>query len=55
MMKALVAAPSREKGGKRHKMPAHHKLEQFLDDYIAAAGMYANGRSPLFRSAIGLI
>ena len=42
-----------EKGGKRHEMPAHHKLEQFLDDYIAAAGIRGNGRSPLFRSAIG--
>jgi site-specific recombinase XerD len=26
-----------EKGGKRHEMPAHHKLEQFLDEYLAAA------------------
>jgi hypothetical protein len=25
------------KGGKRHEMPAHHKLEQFLDEYRAAA------------------
>jgi site-specific recombinase XerC len=24
-----------EKGGKRHEMPAHHKLEQFLDEYIS--------------------
>jgi len=23
-----------EKGGKRHEMPAHHKLEQFLDEYL---------------------
>ena len=42
-----------EKGGKRHEMPAHHKLEQFLDEYIAAAGIRGDKRSPLFRSAIG--
>jgi hypothetical protein len=27
-----------EKGGKRHEMPAHHKLEAFLDEYIRAPG-----------------
>ncbi len=42
-----------EKGGKRHEMPAHHKLEAFIDDYIAAAGMRDDGKSPLFRSALG--
>jgi hypothetical protein len=30
-----------EKGGKRQEMPAHHKLEQFLDEYIKAAGITA--------------
>ena len=42
-----------EKGGKRHEMPAHHKLEQFLDDYLDAAGIRDGGKSPLFRSALG--
>jgi len=42
-----------EKGGKRHEMPTHHKLEQFLDDYLAAAGIRDEGKSPLFRSAVG--
>jgi site-specific recombinase XerD len=42
-----------EKGGKRHEMPAHHKLEAFLDEYIRAAGIGDEGKSPLFRSAIG--
>jgi site-specific recombinase XerD len=42
-----------EKGGKRHEMPAHHKLEAFLDEYIRAAGMTGDDKSPLFRSAIG--
>ena len=43
----------REKDGKRHEMPAHHKLEQFLDEYLAAAGIRENGKTPLFRSALG--
>jgi site-specific recombinase XerD len=40
-----------EKGGKRHEMPAHHKLEAFLDAYIEAAEIGDEGKSPLFRSA----
>jgi integrase len=36
----------REKGGKRHEMPAHHKLEQLLDEYLAAAGIRENGKTP---------
>jgi hypothetical protein len=35
-----------EKGGKRHETPAHHKLEQFLDEYLAAAGIREDGKSP---------
>jgi integrase/recombinase XerD len=42
-----------EKGGKRHEMPAHHKLEAFLNEYIKAAGIGDDGKSPLFRSAVG--
>ncbi len=42
-----------EKGGKRHEMPAHHKLEAYIDDYIAAAGIRDDGKSPLFRTAVG--
>jgi integrase/recombinase XerD len=38
-----------EKGGKRHEMPAHHKLEA----YIKAAGIGEDGKAPLFRSAAG--
>jgi hypothetical protein len=41
-----------EKGGKRHEMPAHHKLEAFLDEYLRAAGIAGDERSPLFRSAV---
>jgi integrase/recombinase XerD len=42
-----------EKNGKRHEMPCHHKLEEHLDAYIAAAGLRGDRQGPLFRSAIG--
>jgi integrase/recombinase XerD len=42
-----------EKVGKRHEMPARHKLEAFIDEYLAAAGISYNGKRPLFLSAIG--
>ena len=41
-----------EKGGKRHEMPSHHNLETYIDEYIAAAGIRDNGKTPLFRSAV---
>jgi len=28
-----------EKGGKRHEVPCHHSLDEYLDSWIAAAGM----------------
>ena len=49
---ALVAQAPR-KGGKRHEMPAHHKLEAYLDEYLDAAEIRGQGRTPLFRSTIG--
>ena len=42
-----------EKNGKVNEMGCHHKLEQFLDDYIAAAGIAEDKKAPLFRAAIG--
>ena len=39
-----------EKGGKRHEVPAHHNAEDYVDAYIAAAGIAAEKKSPLFRS-----
>lgn len=42
-----------EKGGKVNEMGCHHKLEQYLDEYIAAAGIGEDKKSPLFRAAIG--
>jgi hypothetical protein len=34
-------------------MPAHHKLERFLDEYLDTAGIRDGGKIPLFRSALG--
>jgi site-specific recombinase XerD len=42
-----------EKNGKLNEMPCHHKLEDYLDTYIDAAGIRAYRKGPLFRSAIG--
>lgn len=42
-----------EKGGKLHELPAHHNLEAWLHEYIAAAGIGEDKRGPLFRSALG--
>jgi site-specific recombinase XerD len=42
-----------EKGGKEHEVPCHHNLEQYLDEYIAAAGIAADLDAPLFRTAAG--
>ena len=42
-----------EKNGKVNEMPCHHKLESYLDAYIAAAGIGNDSKGPLFRAAIG--
>jgi hypothetical protein len=39
--------------GKEHEVPCHHNLEQYLDAYIAAAGIAADRDGPLFRTAAG--
>jgi site-specific recombinase XerD len=39
-----------EKGGKEHEAPCHHKLEPFMDEYIAAAGIKDDLDGPLFRT-----
>ncbi len=39
-----------EKGGKEHEAPCHHKLEVYLDEYMAAAGIAADKDGPLFRT-----
>jgi site-specific recombinase XerD len=42
-----------EKGGKRHEMPAHHNLEEYMAAYIEAAGIADQMDTPLFRTAKG--
>jgi len=39
-----------EKGGKRHKVPCHHSLGEYLDAWIAAAKLADDKKGPLFRS-----
>jgi integrase len=39
-----------EKGGKEHEVPCHHVLEEFLDKYLAAAGIRDDADGPLFRT-----
>jgi site-specific recombinase XerD len=43
----------REKNGKVNEMPCHHKLEDYLDEYIEAAKIAGDRKGPLFRAAIG--
>lgn len=40
----------REKGGKRHRVPAHHRLQEYLDAYIEAAGIADDKDGWLFQS-----
>jgi integrase/recombinase XerD len=42
-----------EKGGKEHEMPAHHNLDRYLEEYIAAAGITQERKGPLFRTSKG--
>jgi site-specific recombinase XerD len=42
-----------EKGGKRHEMPCHHKLDEYLHAYIAAAGIEGDRKGWLFRTTEG--
>ena len=39
-----------EKGGKRHDVPAHHKAEEYMDEYIRVAGIADQRGTPLFRA-----
>jgi len=41
-----------EKGGKEHEVPCHHNLEQYLHEYIAAAGIAGDPDGPLFRTSL---
>jgi len=37
-----------EKGGKVHEIPCHHALEQYLEEYLEAAGLRGQDDAPLF-------
>ena len=39
-----------EKGGKAHKMPCHHNLEEYLTAYIDGCGLRDDPKGPLFRT-----
>jgi site-specific recombinase XerD len=39
-----------EKGGKQVELPCHHSLEDYLDDYLDAAGLRDTLRVPLFQT-----
>jgi site-specific recombinase XerD len=40
----------REKGGKRHAMPCHHNLEEYLTAYLDGVGLRDDPKGPLFRT-----
>lgn len=42
-----------EKGGKEHEMPTHHNLDRYLEEYIRAASIAEDRKSPLFRTTRG--
>ncbi|PYT26127.1 MAG: integrase [Acidobacteria bacterium] len=42
-----------EKNGKIIDAACHHKLEQYIDDYLQAAGIAEDKQGPLFRAAKG--
>jgi integrase/recombinase XerC len=39
-----------EKGGKRHEMPCHHLLDEYLHAYIDGCDLAADRKGPLFRT-----
>ena len=40
----------REKGGKRHAMPCHHNLDEYLVAYLDGACLRDDPKGPLFRT-----
>jgi integrase len=40
----------REKGGKRHAIPCHHNLEEYLTAYLDGAELRGDPKGPLFRT-----
>jgi len=50
MRKARLWVRLREKGGKRHEMPCHHNLEEYLVAYIDGTGLRDDPKGLLFRT-----
>lgn len=44
------ASLPREKGGKRHEMPCHHSLDEYLHAYLDGTGIADDHKGPLFRT-----
>jgi len=42
-----------EKGGKRHEVPAHHNLDEYIEAYIKTAGLQGDPKGLLFRTVAG--
>jgi integrase len=42
-----------EKGGKRHEVPAHHNLDEYIEAYIKSARLATDAKGRLFRSIAG--
>jgi site-specific recombinase XerD len=43
----------KEKGGKEKELPAHHKLEELLDEYLKATGLGARARFSFVSCRLG--
>ena len=39
-----------EKGGKVHQVPAHHKIVEYLGEYMDATGLWETPKEPLFQA-----
>ena len=39
-----------EKGGKEHQVPAHHRLVEYLGEYMDATGLWNAPKVPLFQA-----
>jgi site-specific recombinase XerD/uncharacterized membrane protein len=39
-----------EKGGKQNRVPAHHQVAEYIEQYLTRAGIEAQRETPLFRS-----
>jgi integrase len=42
-----------EKGGKRHEVPAHHNLDEYIQAYIKGAALQDDPKGLLFRTVAG--